>query len=192
MERIIKSIIDIYKMSDGALANLTSRLKPKEMAKKSVLIEPLSTDKNIYFIEKGVARAFVRINGKEVTSWIGKEGQLLYSTNSYYGKTKGYESERVQMLEDSLLYYIPIDELERLCMEDIEISNWLRTLYKKAYLEMEHRLINRFYMSAEERYKEFELENKDLFQRVNLGYIASYIGMSHVTLCALRKKEIFL
>lgn len=192
MERFIQSINEIYKIRDGALLELTSRLKPKEMAKKTMLIEPCCKDRNVYFIEKGVARAFVRKDGKEVTSWIGKEGQLLYSTNSYYGLTKGYENERVQMLENSLLYYISIDELERLCTEDIDIANWLRVLYKNAYLEIERRLINRYYMSAEERYKEFELENKDLFQRVNLGYIASYLGMSHVTLCALRKKEFFL
>ena len=42
---------------------------------------------------------------------------------------------------------------------------------------------------AEERYKDFCSKNQDLFQRVNLGYIASYLGISHVTLCALRKSE---
>ena len=52
---------------------------------------------------------------------------------------------------------------------------------------MERRLIYRLYMSAEERYKDFVEKNPDLIQRVNLGYIASYLGMSHVTLCALRK-----
>ena len=151
------------------------------------MIEPNKKNSNIYFIEKGIARSYCLIDGKEVTSWFSKEGELIYSTNSFYGRTEGYENEMVQILEDSLLYYIPIIELEKLCIDHADIANWLRILYQKAFVEIERRLIYRLYMSAEERYKDFSEKNPDLFQRVNLGYIASYLGMSHVTLCALRK-----
>lgn len=192
MEKIIQSINNTYKMRQESLNKLTSELRSTKITKKSILIEPFTKNKNIYFIEKGVGRSFIIIEGKEVTTWFAKEGQLLYSTNSYYGKRKGYENEYVQMLEDSLLYYLPIDELDQLCNEDLDIANWLRILYKEAFLATDHRLINRLYMSAEERYKEFVMDNNDLFQRVNLGYIASFIGISHVTLCALRKKGLFL
>mgnify|MGYP000276045626 FL=1 len=92
-----------------------------------------------------------------------------------------------QVLEDSILYFIPIAELEALCLKYADIANWLRILHQKAFVEMERRLIYRLYMSAEERYNDFLIKNPDMFQRVNLGYIASYLGMSHVTLCALRK-----
>lgn len=192
MENIRKSIDSVYKMGQPSLNILMGRLEPLKISKKSILIEPFSKNQNVYFIEKGVARAFVSSKSKEITSWLAKEGQLLYSTNSYYGKTKGYESESVQVLEDSILYYLSMEELELLCKENIDIANWLRFFYKKAFLEMERRLIRQLYMSAEDRYKEFIEENKDLLQRVNLGYIASYLGMSHVTLCALRKKQFSL
>lgn len=45
----------------------------------------------------------------------------MFSTNSFYGKTEGSENERVQTLEDSLLYYIKISDLEKLCLSYIEI-----------------------------------------------------------------------
>ena len=187
MEIIIKSINSLFRVSDVALEKLTSCLHPIEIPKKTILIEPNRKNDNLYFIEKGIARSYSLIDGKEITSWFSKEGELTYSTNSFYGKTEGYENEMIQILEDSLLYYIPIAELERLCMEHADIANWLRILHQKAFVEMERRLIYRLYMSAEERYKDFSEKNPDLLQRVNLGYIASYLGMSHVTLCALRK-----
>ncbi|WP_099465781.1 MULTISPECIES: Crp/Fnr family transcriptional regulator [Parabacteroides] len=187
MDRIIKSINRIFRINDVALEKLTSCLRPIEIPKKTILIEPNRKNDNLYFIEKGIARSYNLINGKEITSWFSKEGELTYSTNSFYGKTEGYENEMIQILEDSLLYYIPIVELEKLCMEYADIANWLRILHQNAFVEMERRLIYRLYMSAEERYKDFSEKNPDLFQRVNLGYIASYLGMSHVTLCALRK-----
>lgn len=187
MDVIIKSINKTFKVSDATIEKLTSCLKPIELSKRTILIEPNRKNDNLYFIEKGIARSYNLIDGKEVTSWFSKEGGLTYSTNSFYGKTEGYENETIQILEDSLLYYIPIVELEKLCIEHSDIANWLRILHQKAFVEMERRLIYRLYMSAEERYKDFSEKNSDLFQRVNLGYIASYLGMSHVTLCALRK-----
>lgn len=187
MERIIRSINDIFRVDKHVLEQLTSRLQPIEVPKKIILIKPSRRNENIYFIEKGIARSYSLIDGKEVTSWFSKEGELAYSTNSLYGKTEGYENETVQVLEDSLLYYIPIVELEKLCTKHADIANWLRLLYQKAFVEMERRLMYRLYMSAEERYKDFAEKNQELFQRANLGHIASYLGMSHVTLCSLRK-----
>lgn len=187
MDNIITSITNLISIEKETLDTLTSYFHPIQVKKKTVLIKPAIKDDNVYIIEKGIARAYLVINGKEVTSWFSKEGELLFSTNSFYGKTEGYESERVQILEDATLYYIPVSDLEMLCSRYIEISNWLRLLHQKAFVEMERRLIYRLYMSAEERYHDFYAKKPEIFQRVNLSYIASYLGISNVTLWKLRK-----
>lgn len=189
MNKVISSIKSIYNINDYAINELISQLHRVEIPKKTFLVTPDRKNCNIYFIEKGIARAYNLIDGKEVTSWFSKEGDLIYSTNSFYGKTEGYENEMVQVLENSIFYYLPISALEDLCKKHTDIANWLRILHQKAFVEMERRLIYRLYMSAEERYNNFIKTNPDMFQRVNLGYIASYLGMSHVTLCALRKDK---
>lgn len=40
------------------------------------------------------------INEKEVTSWFSKEGELIFSTNSFYGKrmTKKAKNSRFELL----------------------------------------------------------------------------------------------
>ena len=187
MKNIIASITSLISIEKETLDNLTGHLHPMQVKKKTVLIKPAVKDDNVYIIEKGIARAYLVINGKEVTSWFSKEGELLFSTNSFYGETEGYENERVQILEDATLYYIPISDLEMLCSRYIEISNWLRLLHQKAFVEMERRLIYRLYMSAEDRYHDFYAKRPEIFQRVNLSYIASYLGISNVTLWKLRK-----
>ena len=187
MKNIIASITSLISIEKETLDILTGNLHPMQVKKKTVLIKPAVKDDNVYIIEKGIARAYLVINGKEVTSWFSKEGELLFSTNSFYGETEGYENERVQILEDATLYYIPISDLEMLCSRYIEISNWLRLLHQKAFVEMERRLIYRLYMSAEDRYHDFYAKRPEIFQRVNLSYIASYLGISNVTLWKLRK-----
>lgn len=131
MDKIISSITNILNIDDEILTKFLGYLHPMTVPKKTILIRPLITDENVYIIEKGIARSYVMINEKEVTSWFSKEGELIFSTNSFYGKTEGYENERVQILEDSLLYYIKISDLEELCFQHIEISNWLPLKWEK-------------------------------------------------------------
>ena len=156
--------------------------------KKHILTSSFQKDKNFYFLEQGIARSFCVIDGKEATSWFSLEGDIVFSTNNFYGYIKGYEHEKVQLLEDSLLYAIPVKVLETLYLTNIEIANWSRILHQEAFIMNEKRLISRLYHSAEERYCELLATRPELFRRVNLGYIASYLGISQVTLCHLRNK----
>ena len=187
MDNIIASIRTHFDIKGKSLEILVSHLSLLNVPKKTKLIQPDRTNKNIYFVETGIARAYTILDGREVTSWFSKEGDLLYSTKSFHGPVSGYETETVQVLEDSVLYYMAIDQLEMLCRCDADIANWMRHVHQRAFVEMERRLINRFYLSAEKRYEDFMANHSKLMQRVNLGYIASYLGISHVTLCALRK-----
>ena len=127
-------------------------------------------------------------NDKELTSWFSTEGDIVFSTNNFYGNQQRYEYEVVQLLENTVLYAVPIKDLEKLYQTNIEIANWSRILHQEAFIMNEKRLISRLYKSAEERYIELLQTRPDLFQRVNLGYIASFLGISQVTLCHLRNK----
>ena len=82
MDNIIASITSLISIEKETLDILTSHLHPMQVKKKTVLIKPAVKDDNVYIIEKGIARAYLVINGKEVTSWFSKEGELLFSTNS--------------------------------------------------------------------------------------------------------------
>ena len=88
MDNIIASITSLISIEKETLDILTSHLHPMQVKKKTVLIKPAVKDDNVYIIEKGIARAYLVINGKEVTSWFSKEGELLFSTNSFYGETE--------------------------------------------------------------------------------------------------------
>ena len=86
------------------------------------------------------------------------------------------------------MYAVPVKDLEALYRTNIEIANWSRILHQDAFIINEKRLISRLYMSAQERYMELLETRPELFRRVNLGYIASFLGISQVTLCHLRNK----
>lgn len=188
MDHIRKALKAKWEMSDDSIRALFRHSVLLKLPKKHVLTSSFQSDKYCYFIEKGIARSFCVINGKEVTSWFSMEGDITFSTNNFYGKLPGYEYEVVQLLEDSVVYAVPVKDLEELYATNIEIANWARVLHQEAFLMNEKRLIARLYQSAEERYVDLLQSSPMLFRRVNLGYIASFLGISQVTLCHLRNK----
>ena len=169
MRNTINSLKAKSNMSNSSINELFAHSSLLELPKKHILTSSFQNDKNFYFIEKGIARSYCVINDKELTSW--------FSTD-----------EVVQLLENTVLYAVPIKDLEKLYQTNIEIANWSRILHQEAFIMNEKRLISRLYKSAEERYIELLQTRPDLFQRVNLGYIASFLGISQVTLCHLRNK----
>lgn len=188
MENIIKALKALSGMSDESISLLLQNSRPVTFRKRDIITSSLKRDSFFYFMEKGIARSYCVIHGKEATSWFSAEGDIVFSTNNFYGKIEGYEYEMVQMLEDGLLYAVPLKDLARLYETNLEIANWSRILHQQAFIKNEKRLISRFYQSAEERYRQLLDNEPELFQRVNLGYIASYLGISQVTLCNLRNK----
>lgn len=100
-----------------------------------------------------------------------------------YHRIPGFEY--VQLLEDSLLYIIPIDTLNQLYETNIELANWSRCIQQEVLIKMQTLRLDRLSLSAKERYEKFFSENPDLFNRVNLGFIASYLGMTQQHLSTL-------
>ena len=184
MENIIQSIHKITTISNSSIEELTENFTKHELPKKHLLIESKKFDPNYYFIEQGISRSFVLKEGKEVTHWFSKEGDITFAMHNTYNNLPAMEN--VELLEACILYSIPIKTLNELYTRNIEIANWGRILHQYAYQTMQLHHLSRLYDSARVRYENLIKEQPDLFQRVNLGYIASYLGITQVMLSNLR------
>ena len=128
MENIIKALKALSGMSDESISLLLQNSRPVTFRKRDIITSSLKRDSFFYFMEKGIARSYCVIHGKEATSWFSAEGDIVFSTNNFYGKIEGYEYEMVQMLEDGLLYAVPLKDLTRLYETNLEIANWSRRM----------------------------------------------------------------
>lgn len=184
MENILNGIRRYYSVSDGSINELAQHFTEQYLPKHHLLTRPGVKNNYVYFIGQGCTRTFFLIADREVTNWFSKEGDITFSSNALYHRTPGFEY--VELLEDSLLYVIPIDTLNTLYETNIEIANWSRVIHQEVLLKMQMLRLDRLSLSAKERYKKFVSENSDLFNRVNLGFIASYLGMTQQHLSMLR------
>ena len=156
------------------------------MFKNHLLTRAGKIDNRIYFIEKECTRTYFLINGKEITNWFSKEGDITLSSNSLYYRLAGYDY--VEVLEDSLIYSLSIDAINHIYKTNLEIANWSRVIHQEVLLKMQNLRIDRLTLTSKERYERFlgDKETQGLINRVNLGYIASFLGMTQQYLSTIR------
>lgn len=78
--------------------------------------------------------------------------------------------------------------MENLFRKNIEIANWGRSFLGKEIMKVENRLIEYQFANASERYEALMKNKPKLLQRVPLGIIASYLGITQVSLSRIRGK----
>lgn len=181
----IEQILDkIYPLSDLSKLTLKKNIVEVTFPKHRIILQADKIEKNIYFIKKGIARTFFTIDSNEITFSFGKEGDTIISMKSYIANKKGYEN--IELLEDCELYKLNTENLQKLFNKNIEIANWGRKFAELHLIKAEERLISRHFGTATERYTELLKNYPDLIQRVQLGHIASYLGITQVSLSRIR------
>lgn len=138
-----------------------------------------------YFIKEGLVRAYSMKDGKEVTFWFGKDGDVIYPMFSALHRGKG-QYETIEALEDTELYRVDMQMVNRLFETDIHIANWGRRFAELGCVNAERLFIDRQFMNASDRYAQLVNDNPDICRRVPLGIIASYLGISQVSLSRIR------
>ena len=176
----------MYPLPEDALEKLLENIEVITRSKGDILFRVDKVESDIYFIRKGMVRAYSYHHANEITFWFGKEGDTVISMRSYVLNKKGYEN--IELLEDGELYKLKNKNLQHLFDTDIHIANWGRRFAETELLKTEERLLLRQFKSASERYSTLISEYPELLQRVQLGYIASYLGITQVSLSRIRKE----
>lgn len=181
----INDIINtIYRLPQTSLDTLIASISEVEYPKKFHLYRENKKETKSYFIKKGIVRAYAQKDEKEITFWLGQEGDLIFPLQTLFAGLEEYAT--VELLEDCVLYEIDLERLQDLYQSDIHIANWGRRYAECACIKSEKLFITRQFKTSLERYQELINESPDIIQRVQLGIIASYLGISQVNLSRIR------
>ncbi|MEG1615840.1 MAG: Crp/Fnr family transcriptional regulator [Bacteroidales bacterium] len=188
MKNIITEMRRMYpQISDETIELLASYLTPCTFPKKYQLIKEGIYCKVAYFIEKGITRSFWLVDGEEITTSFSTEGGIVFSMDElYFGKIS---EEFVETIEDVEVYKIQIEDLLHLFETNIELANWGRVIHQYEYRRIHQTHKERLTLSARERYEQMLVQFPDVCQRANLGFIASYVGITLPTLSRIRASE---
>ena len=181
----LKEIMNnIHPLSAGSMELISDEADRICVGKNEIIISAGRICRHIYFVAEGVVRAFYRTRGRDITFWIGEEGSVALSMQSYVNGRAGYET--ISTLEDCVLFRISIESLNRLYSRNIYLANWGRKFAEKEILRAEKSLIPQLFATGRERYEALLAEQPGLLNRIPLEVIATYLGMTPVSLSRIR------
>ena len=142
------------------------------------------TCRTIYFVKKGMARIYYYKDGTDITESFAFENSLIARVESLF--TGKPSKKGIQVLEDSDFIGIRSPALFGFYDNYPEIERLFRKIFEAAYVETVNRLESIQFHSAEERYRDLLKTFPDILQRVPLKHIASYLGITQVSLSRIR------
>lgn len=139
------------------------------------------------FVTQGLFRfSYSDENGKDYTAFFAGEGCFI---PSYAAVSLGIASRfSIEALEESAVAEFPFRVLKDLEESSPAARKITRQFLLKALLSKEKREASLILDDAETRYREFLKEFASLEHRLRLHHIASYLGISPVSLSRVRKK----
>jgi CRP/FNR family transcriptional regulator len=169
------------------LKYLESGLSVIELKPKHFFIHANTMQKEIGFVYSGLLRAFyIDNNGNEISVNFIRENR--YATHYSAFITQTPSKYYFQCLEPTVLVTISYKHIQE-GYERFPIFERYGRLVAEAVLKIQQKRIEGFlFDNAETRYLDFIKENPDLFNRVSLSYLASYLGIERQSLTRIRKK----
>ncbi|HTN18651.1 MAG TPA: hypothetical protein VL092_13260 [Chitinophagaceae bacterium] len=181
---LMQILDEVYPIPEQSKQLLAQCFEQLDCRKGQLLFQTQKIGSSVYFLSQGLARAYTVQDGVEVTFWFGWEGSPLLSMKGYVSGEHSYED--LELLENAVLFRIDATQLKHLFTKDIHIANWGRVFAEKELLKAEERLISRQVKTAEMRYRELIAVYPDILLRAPLRHIASYLGVTPVTLSRIR------
>jgi CRP-like cAMP-binding protein len=186
VQQLLHHIKSYSLLSAAAKDALQNCFAEQVLTKNEYLITEGNVCRHLYFVEHGALRGYYNLDGKEITHWFGFANDFVTSFHSFI--TQQPTVENIQLLEGSILWSISKDKLNDLFKQFPEIDRLVRIAYEKYYIRLEERFVNAQFKTATERYENLLSDSPHIIERVPLGYLASYLGVSQETLSRIRNR----
>jgi len=159
----------------------------KQVPKDHFFIREGESSTEIAMVVKGLFRSYyIDEEGNDFTKYFYPEGAMLFSYRAYIDHAQSAYS--IQSLEESEIISARISDFERA----VESSAGLRIFYKnfmdKILIIKEEHAVSFKLLDSTDRYRQFLSQYPGLESRIKQHHLASYLGITPVSLSRIRKK----
>ncbi|HXB06494.1 MAG TPA: Crp/Fnr family transcriptional regulator [Puia sp.] len=173
-------------LDENALADLLQASSTQSYKQGQPLLRKNQTCRHLFFINEGLLKLSSTDphSGKQFVMRFFAEDTFFSAFDSYNTQTPSKFT--LLTLEDSIVTTIGYADMERLCGERHSIETLFRKLLSVATTKMTRRINEMLESDATKRYNQFIQENDAILQRISLGDIADYLGITRQSLSRIR------
>lgn len=184
MQDLLKHIQTLSAVSKKSELALNSICKEITVSKGKDLQTIGHSCKTIYFVKKGLLRIYYFKDGNDITENFEFENAFVARAESLFS---GKPSQKaIQAIEDTCLIAIDAKKLFQLFDSHPDLERLFRKIIEQSYVHTVNRLESLQFHTAEERYFDLMKKHPAILQRVPLKLIASYLGITAVSLSRIR------
>jgi len=185
-------IIDIFQYFNNispinleAKTALQEIVRTEKYSKNDVIQQVGNRCKTLYFVTDGIARIFYFKDGNDITEHFAFGGNIIIRAESLF--TEQPSQKGIQALTDLSIVAINAQELFKLFEKFHDVERLFNKIFIQEYIATTKRVESLQFKSAKERYEEL-LTQTTLVNQIPLKYIASYLGITQVSLSRIRTK----
>jgi CRP-like cAMP-binding protein len=171
-------------LDGNIMQTLLQQTITKTYKKGEFLLRSEETCKYLYFINEGLIKSYSEKDEKEFIMRFFSENVLFSVFDSYITQTPS--KFNLVTLEDTTVTLIRYKTMEDLCKQHHAMETFFRKLVSIVATKMTKRISEMLEENATDRYRLFVEENNAIHQRISLGDIAKYLGITQQSLSRIR------
>lgn len=184
----LRVIVDkLVPLSDEEWAIFQTFFIQKKVDAKTMLTREGQVADEIYFIHTGLARLYYTTeNDDQITAFIFSENLFASCLESFVQQIPS--TQNLETLEPCSLLVLTRDGLERLYDLVPKTNIIMRKVMEQRFISAQRLLSSYILSSPQERYELFAQHYPNLLQRVPQYILASFLGITPVSLSRIRKR----
>lgn len=188
MELLMADIGREVTLTEAEEALVRASFTAKKLRKRQYLLHAGEVFRHLFFVEKGMLRAYLKGEKKEEEHVIQFAPEGTWVPDSFHQLEDMSASYSIDALENSEVLQIDREVYQDLLRKVPALEKYFRVAMQKRLHALHLRVINYLTHFADDKYNMFVEVYPDIVQRVPQHMIASYLGIKPETLSRNRKK----
>jgi len=192
MKDIISNYLSFYKkvvpaFTEEELDFIGSKVTTKTIAKNEFYLKQGETQRRLGFVVYGLLRKYyIDTKGNEIT--VGFSSENKFSTD--YGAFVNQEPSNynIKSIEPSMLIELDFSVMQGGYKRYKNYERFGRLITEKILIERQKKIESFLFETAEQRYLKFTNTYPNLFNRVSVTHLSSYLGIERQSLTRIRKR----
>jgi CRP/FNR family transcriptional regulator len=173
-------------IKDAEWSSVENEIVELQIKKKELLFQEGKIQNDIAFITRGLIREyFIDKDGNENTVWFFKENQFVTDYSAFLQNIPSKNT--FTCLEPTEVILIPRKVILSSYNTYPSFERFGRLIAEQVLIQLQDRIDDFHFLSAEERYLKYIEKYPDLFQRISLTHLSSFLGIQRPSLSRIRK-----
>lgn len=184
---LIQFIQERSKATSKEIMEIVHLFEEKAIEKGGYFLQAGTVSDAYFFMETGFMRAYTfDYHGNEVTTNFYRANSLVFEPASFFTRTPS--KENIQALTACSGYFIRFEQLNQLFHSMPAFREFGRGVLVNGFAALKQRTLSLINETAETRYQQLLQHNGEIFQHAQLKQIASYLGITDISLSRIRRE----